>query len=213
MNMEMWVMFFLAYLVTTLSPGPNVLLVLKNSIRHGWKSAFITVLGNLSCQFLIVCLVAVGVGHLLSELPFWFVVMKTVGGAYLIYLGIRNLRAARKGKGTALAEPEAGGVAGKPRRSLFLEAFLVSASNPKTLIFLSAFLPQFLDTAHPVSEQFTIMFATICAIVTTVHLGYSYLIASLGHRFSFKDFGRRIDKLTGGLFIAMGGGILLSDRV
>ncbi|WP_338667889.1 LysE family translocator [Pseudodesulfovibrio methanolicus] len=102
---------------------------------------------------------------------------------------------------------------GKPRRSLFLEAFLVSASNPKALIFLSAFLPQFLDTAHPVPEQFTVMFVTICAIVATVHLGYSYLIASPGHRFSFKDLGRRIDRLTGGLFITMGGDILLSDRV
>ncbi|WP_419787057.1 LysE family translocator [Pseudodesulfovibrio sp.] len=91
MKLEMWAMFFLAYLVTTLSPGPNVLLVLKNSVRHGWKSAFITVLGNLSCQLLIVWLVAVGVGHLIQELPFWFVVMKTVGGAYLIYLGIKNL--------------------------------------------------------------------------------------------------------------------------
>jgi threonine/homoserine/homoserine lactone efflux protein len=211
MNIEMWAMFFLAYLVTTLSPGPNVLLVLKNSIRHGWKSAFITVLGNLSCQFLIVCLVAVGVGHLLAELPFWFVIMKAVGGAYLIYLGVKNLRSARKGKASAPFED--GPAGSKRRRSLFLEAFLVSASNPKTLIFLSAFLPQFLDTAHPVSEQFSVMFATICVIVATVHLGYSYLIASLGHRFSFTDLGRRIDKLTGGLFIAMGGGILLSDRV
>jgi threonine/homoserine/homoserine lactone efflux protein len=192
MNIEMWVMFFLAYLVTTLSPGPNVLLVLKNSIRHGWRSAFITVLGNLSCQFLIVCLVA-------------------VGGAYLIYLGVKNLRSARKGKASVPVEDAPAG--SKKRRSLFLEAFLVSASNPKTLIFLSAFLPQFLDTAHPVSEQFSVMFATICVIVATVHLGYSYLIASLGHRFSFTDLGRRIDKLTGGLFIAMGGGILLSDRV
>jgi threonine/homoserine/homoserine lactone efflux protein len=64
-----------------------------------------------------------------------------------------------------------------------------------------------------VAEQFSVMFLTICGIVTTVHLGYSYLIASLGSRFSLRDFGRRIDKVTGGLFIAMGGGILLSDRV
>ncbi|WP_147820699.1 LysE family translocator [Salidesulfovibrio onnuriiensis] len=212
MKTELWVMFFLAYLVTTLSPGPNVLLVLKNSIRHGWKSAFITVLGNLSCQLLIVCLVAVGVGHLIQELPFWFVIMKTIGGAYLIYLGIKNLLASRKAK-SVLPETEPRIVATRSQRSLFLEAFGVSASNPKTLIFLSAFLPQFLDAAHPPYEQFSIMFVTICGIVTTVHLGYSYLIASFGRRFSFKEFGRKIDKITGGLFIAMGGGILLSDRV
>ncbi len=79
MNFEMWLVFSLAYLVTTLSPGPNVLLVLKNSIQLGWRSAFITVLGNLSCQFLIVCLVAVGVGKLIQELPFWFEAMKLIG--------------------------------------------------------------------------------------------------------------------------------------
>jgi len=211
MKIELWIMFFLAYLVTTLSPGPNVLLVLKNSIRHGWKSAFITVLGNLCCQCLIVCLVAVGVGRLIQELPFWFVVMKTVGGAYLIYLGIRNLRASRK-SGSSLERAEAPTVTARPGRSLFLEAFCVSASNPKTLIFLSAFLPQFLDSAHPPYEQFLIMFMTICGIVTCVHLSYSYLIATFGRVVSFKDFGRKVDKITGGLFIAMGGGVLLSNR-
>lgn len=212
MKVELWVMFFLAYLVTTLSPGPNVLLVLKNSLRHGWKSAFITVLGNLCCQLLIVCLVAVGVGHLIQELPCWFVIMKTIGGGYLIYLGIKNLMASRKAK-SAFVETESEIAGARSTGSLFFEAFCVSASNPKTLIFLSAFLPQFLDATHPPYEQFSIMFFTICGIVTCVHLGYSYLIASFGRRFSFKDFGRKIDKITGGLFITMGGGVLLSDRV
>lgn len=211
MKIELWIMFFLAYLVTTLSPGPNVLLVLKNSIRHGWKSAFVTVLGNLCCQCLIVCLVAVGVGQLIQELPFWFVVMKSIGGAYLIYLGIRNLRASRNSnslqRGTECEVAPA-----RSRGRLFLEAFGVSASNPKTLIFLSAFLPQFLDSAHPPYEQFLIMFATICGIVTCVHLSYSYLIATFGRVVSFKDFGRKVDRITGGLFIAMGGGVLLSNR-
>lgn len=92
MTFHLWTLFFLAYLVTTLSPGPNVLLVLKNSIQFGWKSAFITIFGNLTCQFLIVCLVALGVGALLQTLPVWFVVMKILGGSYLIYLGIKALR-------------------------------------------------------------------------------------------------------------------------
>ncbi|WP_320170507.1 LysE family translocator [Maridesulfovibrio sp.] len=212
MNIETWAMFFLAYLVITLSPGPNVLLVMKNSIRYGWKSAFVTVCGNLICQLLIVCLVAVGVGQLLSALPFWFVVMKTLGGAYLIYLGIKNLFLSRKAENRPM-EKEAESAKITSSRRLLIEAFCVSASNPKTLIFLSAFLPQFLDTAHPAYEQFAVMYITIFCIVTGVHLGYSYLTSSVGRHFSFRDFGKKIDKLTGGLFIAMGGGILLSDRV
>ncbi|EGJ49550.1 Lysine exporter protein (LYSE/YGGA) [Desulfocurvibacter africanus subsp. africanus str. Walvis Bay] len=202
-------MFFLAYLVTTLSPGPNVLLVLKNSVQLGWKSAFVTVLGNLSCQFLIVCLVAIGVGKLIQKLPFWFVVMKSVGGAYLIYLGIKNLRASRK---SGFSQTEAKTVIDNSKNSLFLEAFCVSASNPKTLILLSAFLPQFFDIKHPAYEQLSIMFITICFIVTVVHLGYSFLIAYFSKHFSFQNFKHRVNRITGGLFVAMGGGMLLSNR-
>lgn len=209
MAFHIWTVFFLAYLVTTLSPGPNVLLVLKNSIQFGWKSAFITILGNLSCQFLIVCLVALGVGALLQTLPTWFLVMKIMGGTYLIYLGIKALRANKKSAFDALdtnvTQTKTGG-------ALFVEAFLVSASNPKTLIFLSAFLPQFLTLDSPAYQQFSVMFVTICAIVTCVHIGYAFGIARLGKRFSLKNMEAKISKVTGGLFITMGGGILLSNR-
>lgn len=202
-------MFFFAYLLTTLSPGPNVLLVLKNSVQLGWKSAFITILGNLSCQFLVVCLVAVGVGTLIQELPFWFVMMKVIGGLYLVYLGIRNLKGVRN---SSFGEAGLATATDKSNVRLFLEAFGVSASNPKTLIFLSAFLPQFLDITHSAYEQFAIMFITICVIVTAVHFGYSFSIAYFGKRFSFRRFERMMAKITGGLFIAMGGSMLLSNR-
>ncbi|WP_254658727.1 LysE family translocator [Marinomonas spartinae] len=209
MAFHIWTVFFLAYLVTTLSPGPNVLLVLKNSIQFGWKSAFITILGNLSCQFLIVCLVALGVGALLQTVPTWFLVMKIMGGTYLIYLGIKALRSNKKSAfdavDTNVTQKKAGG-------ALFVEAFLVSASNPKTLIFLSAFLPQFLTLDSPAYQQFSVMFVTICAIVTCVHIGYAFGIARLGKRFSLKNMEAKISKVTGGLFITMGGGILLSNR-
>ena len=209
MDLQMWFLFFSAYLIVTLSPGPNVFLVLRNSIKHGWKSAFITVLGNLVCQFIIVCLVAVGVGKLIQELPFWFFAMKMVGGAYLIYLGIRNFVPARK---TDLQPDEDIAAVETSAGNMFAEAFWVSASNPKTLIFLSAFLPQFLDVNHPAPEQFTVMYLTICFIVLSVHLGYSYLIAYFGRFFSFEGLKRRIDRITGGLFIALGGGMLLGNR-
>ena len=91
MSIEVWFLFALAYLIVTFSPGPNVLLVLKNSVQFGWKSAFVTVLGNLSCQLIIVFLVAAGVGQLLQELPVWFTALKMAGGVYLIYLGWKAL--------------------------------------------------------------------------------------------------------------------------
>lgn len=211
MSFHLWTLFCLAYLVTTLSPGPNVLLVLKNSIQFGWKSAFITIFGNLVCQFLIVCLVALGVGALLQTLPVWFLVMKVLGGSYLIYLGIKVL-SSKKASTFDSIDKAAITNSTKTGFALFGEAFLVSASNPKTLIFLSAFLPQFLTLESPGYMQFLIMFISICAIVTCVHIGYAFGIARLGKRFSLKNMETKITKITGGFFITMGGGILLSNR-
>lgn len=211
MTFHLWTLFFLAYLVTTLSPGPNVLLVLKNSIQSGWKSAFITIAGNLTCQFFIVCLVALGVGALLQTLPVWFIVMKIFGGTYLIYLGIRSLKSRKKSTFDSI-DDSAEINADKKGFALFREAFFVSASNPKTLIFLSAFLPQFLTIESSAYQQFSVMFITICVIVTSVHIGYAVGISHLSKRFSLKNMEAKISKITGGLFITMGGGILLSNR-
>lgn len=209
MNFEVWLMFSLAYLITTLSPGPNVILVLKNSIQHGWKSAIITILGNLTCQFFIVCLVAFGVGELLAKLPSWFTVMKIIGGSYLIYLGIKSFKTSPKNK-VDLASSKS--TRNKSAVKLFIESFLVSASNPKTLIFLSAFLPQFLDLQHSHLEQFSIMYLSICLIVASVHISYSVLMSHLGQKFSFQNIEQKISKLSGGVFITMGGGVLLSEK-
>ncbi|MDN3617348.1 LysE family translocator [Vibrio gallaecicus] len=193
-----------------MSPGPNVILVLKNSVQYGWKSALITIFGNLCCQLVIIALVAFGIGELLVRLPAWFVVMKLFGGAYLIYLGVKSLCSVRSFT-LPSGEYDKGAVP-KSTTGLFVEAFVVSASNPKTMIFLSAFLPQFLDVAKPYVGQFSIMYITICAIVTIVHLLYSYGISYLSRCFSISNFERKLSKVTAGLFISMGSGVLLSSR-
>ena len=208
MSLELWFMFCAAYLLTTLAPGPNVLLVIKNSLQYGWKSALVTILGNLSCQLIVVGLVAVGVGELISRLPAWFMVMKLLGGGYLIYLGVKSLLSGAKRTPTQISVSDA---PVRPR-PLFIQAFMVSASNPKTLIFLSAFLPQFLDITHPHLEQFSVMYLSICAIVTSVHLGYALMVCRLGQSALFSGLEAKMAKITGGLFITMGGGVLLSSR-
>lgn len=209
MSFELWVVFALAYLITTLAPGPNVLLVVKNALQYGWRTTWITVFGNLSCQLLIVCLVALGVGEVLSQMPTWFLVMKVLGGAYLIYLGVKALRQKPRSMPAIALMPKQERRSG---RRLFQQAFLVSASNPKTMIFLSAFLPQFLDVSHPHGEQFTTMYLTIAVIVASVHLTYAWLVVQLGQRVSHGRFERLLGKITGSLFITMGGGVLLSSR-
>ena len=210
MSIEVWFVFSLAYLVVTFSPGPNVLLVLKNSVQFGWKSAFVTVLGNLSCQLIIVFLVAVGVGQLLHELPVWFTVLKVVGGVYLIYLGWKAL--ASSGAGRIKRRQEKETVEQKNLGKLFVEAFFVSASNPKTIVFLSAFLPQFLVTDKPYIAQFVVMYISICLIVLSVHLGYSYTISRVGQSLLIRDFEQKLSKISGWLFVGIGSSVLVEVR-
>lgn len=81
-----------------------------------------------------------------------------------------------------------------------------------TLIFLSAFLPQFLDIQHSHLEQFATMYLTICLIVTVIHIGYAVLVCHLGKKLNISNVQKRLAKASGGLFITMGGGVLLSFK-
>ncbi|KXO09166.1 putative threonine efflux protein [Moritella sp. JT01] len=210
MNFEIWLLFFVAYLIVTLSPGPNVLLVVKNAIKYGYKAASITILLNLFCQLVIITLVAFGAGALLAKSPILFFALKVIGGGYLIYLGITGLFT--KIKAVETPEFEATSSRRLSYYKICKEAFLVSASNPKTVIFLSAFLPQFLSTNEPVFWQFAQMFLTMCFLVISVHLVYSYIAKNINNRFSTLKGNPIFSKITNSAFIIFGCGVLSKSR-
>jgi homoserine/homoserine lactone efflux protein len=210
LNLETWLLFFVAYLTITLSPGPNVLLVIKNAVKYDYKAAIVTILSNLFCQLMIVTLVAFGAGTILEKSPMLFVALKLIGGAYLICLGITGLL---KKEGTSKkCDVEVKNQMHFSSSKVFKEAFLVSVSNPKTVIFLSAFLPQFISTDVPVGWQFTMMFLTICIIVMSVHLIYSYIAKNINKKWSGLKAKPIFSKITNSAFIAFGFGVLSSSR-
>ncbi len=201
MALHLWFTFFLAYLATTLSPGPNVLLVVRNALRHGPTAMGATLLGNLGAQLLVVTGVALGVGALLVAMPTAFLALKIIGAGYLIYLGIRQLLGRRPGASTGVVVPVASPVASW---RIAGEAFLVSISNPKSMIFLCAFLPQFLQADRSVTGQFIIMYLTIAAVVVSVHALYCYTAFRFSKRLGAAYWVSLIKRLTGALFIGLG---------
>jgi threonine/homoserine/homoserine lactone efflux protein len=209
LNIETWFLFFIAYLVITLAPGPNVLFVVKNALRHGYSAAFVSILGNLSCQLLLVILVAAGAGALLAQAPVVFFALKVIGGCYLIYLGVSGLLACRK---SAKQSDQTSCELKHNALAIYKKGFLVSASNPKTVIFLSAFLPQFISITEPVALQFSVMFITIAVIVSTVHLLYSSLSKNISHRLAQSQLKKHFSKVYNSAFIAFGGALLMSNR-
>ena len=137
-----------------------------------------------------------GIGALLKTSLVWLTVMKWVGGAYLVWLGIQVWRSPPIGiEIAASAAPRAGW-------SMFRQGALSALTNPKALLFFAAFLPQFIDPARSLVVQFVVMAGTFAVIEIATEL----LIASTAHRVSpwLRRVGRRFNQACGGVFVAIG---------
>ena len=152
MHLETWLAFLGASALLLVLPGPTILTVISYSITHGRRARLPLVLAVALGDSTALLLSLVGLGALLSASAFWFTVVKTVGGLYLLYLGFAAAR--RRGAGHA-APGEAGS-----RWKLFANTYLVTALNPKGIIFFVAFLPQFIDPAGDTVRQMWILSAT-----------------------------------------------------
>jgi homoserine/homoserine lactone efflux protein len=205
MNLQTWLLFFLAYSLVTYSPGPNVLAVVTHAVRYGYRSIAVTITANLFCQLIIVTVVGLGAGALLTTDSFFYKLMKWAGAAYLFYLGVNMIwKIASKSAAPFELDARARETVVVPSTyQRFREAFLVSASNPKTVIFLSAFLPQFLEPDRPLFPQFALMFLTIAGIVASVHSVYAYIAVSLQRRIVGNHASKAVSLLSGGVFIAL----------
>jgi threonine/homoserine/homoserine lactone efflux protein len=201
MDLHTWLIYLLAAVGLSLSPGPNGLLALTHGALHGRRKALYTIFGGALGFVIVMALSMFGIGALLQASLVWLTVLKWVGGGYLVWLGIQVWRAPPIGlDAPARAEPRAGW-------SLFRQGALSALTNPKAILFFAAFLPQFIDPARSLVVQFAIMAGTFAAIETVTEL----LIASMAHRISpwLRRVGRRFNQACGGVFIAIGAALPL----
>lgn len=212
MTPETWAIYIAALLVASISPGPNVLIVMLHSLRYGWRMAIWTVAGNLMCLFLVACLAALGIGAILQAQPVLYVALKTLGAGYLIWMGVKIIHGSFATADTQ-TDPFGGLELDNPAPQphvLMRQAFLVSASNPKSVLFLSAIFPQFLDRTTALAPQFAAMFATLILVVMIVHGTYALAAAGLRQKVVRPRIRRWLSRVTGGSFMTLGAGILVS---
>ena len=196
MDFNTWLIYLLAAIGLSLSPGPNGLLALTHGALHGRRKALYTIFGGSLGFIAVVALSMFGIGALLKTSLLWLAVMKWVGGAYLVWLGIQVWRSPPIGIDIPEAEqPRAGW-------SLFRQGALSALTNPKGLLFFAAFLPQFIDPARSLFVQFLVMAGTFAGIEICTEL----FIASTAQRISpwLRRVGRRFNQACGGVFIAIG---------
>lgn len=198
MALHTWLIYLLAVLGLSLTPGPNALLVLTHGALHGHRRALFTVAGGAIGFIGIIALSMLGIGALLQTASGALTVLKVVGGAYLVWLGVQLWRAP-----PVQLDAVPGGAPGDGRgRVLFGQGFLSAVSNPKVLLFYGAFLPQFLDPLRGLFVQFVVLAATFALVEAVVE----YLLARLAHRVRpwLQRTGRQFNRTCGGLFVAMG---------
>lgn len=196
MDLNTWLIYLLAALGLSLSPGPNGLLALTHGALHGRRKALYTISGGALGFVAVIALSMFGIGALLKTSLLWLTVMKWLGGAYLVWLGIQVWRAPPIGlAASAPAAPRAGW-------SLFRQGALSALTNPKGILFFAAFLPQFIDPARSLLLQFLVMAGSFAAIEVATEL----FIASMAHRISpwLRRVGRRFNQACGGVFMAIG---------
>src|SRR5262245_28119094 len=160
MPIELWLAFVAASAVLLVIPGPTILTVISYSVAHGARARLPLVAAVALGDSTALAVSLLGLGALLATSAFWFHVVKLVGGLYLLYLGIRLLRA-----GIASAPVEAPAAPGS-RWRLFANTYLVTALNPKGIVFFVAFLPQFIDPHGAVAQQLWILSLTFLAMAT-----------------------------------------------
>ncbi len=174
MPVELWLAYVATSALVLAIPGPTVLLVLSYSIAHGRKSALPVVAGVALGDSMAITLSLIGLGTLLATSALWFTIIKWLGGLYLIYLGIQLLTGAGKpmpaqGQQTCII------AAGK----LFGNAFLVTALNPKSIVFFIALLPQFISSSHPTVPQLWVLGVTFVVLATIGATRYALFAASI----------------------------------
>ncbi|MGZ5195014.1 MAG: LysE family translocator [Ramlibacter sp.] len=204
MTLATYLLYVAAVALLIVTPGPTMLMCMTNSINHGPRRAMTSVAGAVTAVLGVMVLSAMGLGALLAASETAFTTAKVVGTAYLIWLGIRTFRS------DAVLKIDDG--TAQPRRSFYLQGFLVGASNPKAVLFFAAFFPQFLNPAAPILPQFAALALTFMAmeftVLTSCALGVSRLVPLLR---SSRPV-RWINRICGGLFTLLGGLLLLSRR-
>ena len=207
MPLETWLLYAVAAVGLSLTPGPNGLLSLTHGMRFGLRRTFFTVLGGVSGFMVLIAVSMAGMGALLAASEQAFTVAKWLGAAYLVYLGVRTWRAPPpqvRLTGQATHDREAA-----PAR-LFAQGFLVATSNPKALIFFAAFLPQFMVPGVDFWLQYLVLGGTF----GVVEFAYELMLAGAAQRIApwLGEHGRWFNRTAGATFVGIGGVLTTVSR-
>jgi threonine/homoserine/homoserine lactone efflux protein len=196
MSLESYIAYCLACIAIIIVPGPTVTVIIANSLRYGARAGLINVAGTQAGLLVWLSVAVFGLASAIAIMGIWFDVLKLVGAAYLIWLGVRLLRS----KGQLLS---AEGNAPPPRGGFFLQGFVVILSNPKVLLVFGALIPQFISRDADFVRQLIFLGATFMVLATVFDGLYAVAAGRLGSWMSRSRV--RAVEIASGLFLVAGG--------
>jgi len=199
MSLQLYIAFVVACITLALLPGPIVTLVIANGLRYGTRAALTNIAGVQAGLAIVIGIVAVGLTSLMATMGYWFDWVRFAGAAYLVWLGIKLIRAPVAGIEAEAPPP--------PRGGFFLQGFLVALSNPKLLVFFGAFIPQFVDMSKDHLPQVILLGVTFMVTAGATDATYALLAGRVRHFFSARRT-RLLSRVSGSFMI--GGGIWLA---
>ena len=201
MEFHTWLIYLLAATGLSLSPGPNGLLALTHGALHGRRKALYTIFGGAAGFVAVIALSMFGIGALLKASLVWLTVLKWVGGAYLVWLGIQVWRS------PPVSVQAGAAVHGRSGASMFGQGALSALTNPKVLLFFAAFLPHFIDPARSFALQFAVLAGTFAVLEFATEL---FIVGMARHIHGWlARAGKRFNRVCGGLFVTIGAALPL----
>ncbi len=200
MTFAVWWLFVVMTFVVSAIPGPNMLLIMTTSARHGVRTAMLAMAGCMTALMVMFGISSAGLGALLQAFPAVFDTLRLVGAAYLAYLGVQCWRApvaeqnnVESGSTPAVNAPKSG--------ATYRQGFLVAASNPKAILFAAAFFPQFINPQLPQLPQFAILLLTFAVIEVGWYFVYAISGRTLFTYLQRSTVMRAFNRATGGVFV------------
>jgi homoserine/homoserine lactone efflux protein len=202
MSSELLAVFIATCILLALTPGPNMSLILASTLTSGLRAGLMTLAGTTTGLALLVAAAAIGMSSVMVFMAEWFDVIRWIGALYLVYLGARQLWQFRRRAAGIVPPPRAAGT------SHYFQGVFVSLSNPKVLLFLGAFLPQFIDPAGDAAFQLPVLAVLFVIVLALVDVGYTLMVARArssldAARLRLLDGAAGVLLLLGGLALAM----------
>ncbi|MFM6851363.1 MAG: LysE family transporter [Terrabacter sp.] len=198
MSWSLWFTLVAAGTLISFTPGAGAINTMANSLGSGWTRSIWGILGQQVALLTHIAVVAAGVGVLVAGSPLLFNVIRYLGAAYLVFLGVRQYR-------SRAAAARVGELRRESGWSMFRRGLLVNLTNPKAVVFFLAFTPQFIRPEQPLLTQYAVLSATVVAIDVLV-MWFFFAAAARGlGRLTQRESGQRtLNRVFGGLFVGVG---------